>query len=65
VEGITPGAYGYKVSLTVYNRYGRIVYENEDYQYDWRGDDLPAGVYYYQVSIQNHASCKSWLQLVK
>ncbi len=47
---------GYESSkLTVYNRWGKIVYENEDYQNDWdgthykSGNDLASGVYYYIV----------------
>ncbi|CAG5077664.1 gliding motility-associated C-terminal domain-containing protein [Parvicella tangerina] len=47
---------GYENSkLTVYNRWGKIVYMNEDYQDDWdgthykSGNKLASGVYYYLV----------------
>jgi gliding motility-associated-like protein len=64
-EGVTPADYGFNVSLTIYNRWGRMVYQTDNYQYDWAGDGLAAGIYYYEVSVQGHATCKSWLQLVK
>jgi hypothetical protein len=64
-EGVTPAHYGYKVSLSVYNRWGRLLYRADDYQYDWSGDGMAAGVYYYEVTVEGHATCKSWLQLVK
>lgn len=41
--------------LTVYNRWGKVVYVNEDYQNDWNGThyksgkDVDSGVYYYVV----------------
>lgn len=34
-------------SLVIFNRQGRIVYESNDYQNDWDGDNLPDGVYFY------------------
>jgi gliding motility-associated-like protein len=42
--------------LIVYNRWGKVVYEKENYQNDWNGThykngkDLPAGVYFYIVT---------------
>lgn len=65
VEGVTPADFGFKTSLTVYNRWGTVLYKSDDYQYDWSGEGLAAGVYYYELSVQDHAACKSWLQLVK
>jgi len=62
-DGVTPRDYGFNVSLTVFNRWGRKVYESADYQYDWSGNGLAPGIYYYEVSIDGHAVCKSWLHL--
>ena len=64
-EGVTPAGYGYATGLVIYNRWGSKVYENADYQYDWDGDGLPAGIYYYEVTVDGHATCKSWLHLIK
>ncbi len=63
--GVTPGDYGFKTSVTIFNRWGNKVYESQDYQYDWDGDGVEAGIYYYEVSVDDHATCKSWLHLVK
>jgi hypothetical protein len=64
-ENTTPADVDLKVSLIIYNRWGRILLDTEDYQYDWMGEGLAAGVYYYKVTVQNHPTCRSWLQLVK
>ncbi|MBX2971127.1 MAG: gliding motility-associated C-terminal domain-containing protein [Cyclobacteriaceae bacterium] len=63
--GQTPADVGLKVSLKVYNRWGKQVYESNDYQYDWSANDLDAGVYYYILTIGDQATCKSWLHVVK
>ncbi|MEO7989255.1 MAG: PKD domain-containing protein [Chryseolinea sp.] len=62
---ITPNDFGYKVSLSIFNRWGNKVFETEDYQYDWSGEGLAPGVYYYEVTIEGHATCKSWLHILK
>jgi gliding motility-associated-like protein len=42
--------------LVVLNRWGKVVYETSNYQYDWTGthqrsgENLPDGVYYYQLN---------------
>ncbi|MBX2966379.1 MAG: gliding motility-associated C-terminal domain-containing protein [Cyclobacteriaceae bacterium] len=63
--GQTPADVGLKVSLNVYNRWGKKVFESSDYQYNWAAKDLDAGVYYYTISIGDQAVCKSWLHVVK
>lgn len=63
--GITPANFGFRTSLTIYNRWGVSVYHSDDYQYDWDGDGVEGGVYYYEVTVEGHATCKSWLHLVK
>src|SRR5690606_15153038 len=52
IEGVTPADYGYRVSLTVFNRWGEQVFHADDYQYDWSGEGLAAGTYYYEVSVE-------------
>lgn len=43
------------VAVKVYNIYGMLVYENENYANDWSGDyknkELPSGVYWYFVEL--------------
>lgn len=65
VAGVTPADHGFKVSLVIYNRWGNVLYETDDYQNDWSGEGLAAGLYYYEVTVEGHTTCKSWLQVVK
>ena len=43
------------VDVSVYNRWGNLVYEQKNYQNNWdgtnEGEPLPDGTYYYQVTI--------------
>lgn len=42
------GTQGFPQSrFEVYNRWGTLVYENDNYQSNWRGDDLSEGTYFY------------------
>ena len=48
-----------KVGVTIFNRWGQVVYKNADYKNDWdgrstngfSGNMLPAGTYYYVVEL--------------
>jgi gliding motility-associated-like protein len=62
VHGILPG----KWTLEVYNRLGKAVYRQAGYQNDWRGEDLPSGVYYYTLYDGNSPRrYRGWVQLMK
>ena len=37
--------------LTIFNRYGKKVFETSGYQNDWNGDEVPAGVYYWGLEL--------------
>ena len=39
--------YYLRTELTVFNRWGRIVYKSNDYKNDWDGGKLPDGTYFY------------------
>ncbi|MFO0506239.1 MAG: gliding motility-associated C-terminal domain-containing protein, partial [Chryseotalea sp.] len=56
---------GKKVSVSIVNRWGKTVYQSKDYQNDWSGEGLAAGVYYYEVQISGLTVCKDWLHIVK
>lgn len=42
--------------LTVFNRMGRTVFEAENYNNEWDGDNLPDGVYYYVLECHGAKS---------
>lgn len=63
---------GKKLSLSsltaqviIYNRWGGKVYESDDYQDDWDGGNVGAGIYYYDIQIEGEAACKGWVQVIK
>ena len=58
--------------LVIFNRWGQIVFQQNNYQNDWRGTDgsgksLPAGTYYYvlRLSIANKMVFKGDLTIVR
>ena len=51
--------------LEIFNRWGRRVYEQSNYQNNWGGDNQPAGVYYYLLTLQNGSQSKGWLEVTR
>ena len=54
--------------LTVFNRWGRIVYHSKDYQNDWDGDDLPDATYFYVLKckgLKNDATYQGSVMILK
>ena len=51
--------------VVIYNRWGGKVYESKDYKDDWAGENLEAGVYYYDIEVAGEAACKGWVQVIK
>ena len=57
------------IHLEIFNRWGNIVYKNDNYQHDWDGvsmygltigDELPDGTYFYKVTIGQFRATKSF-----
>ena len=56
---------GLNANVQIYNRWGNLVYSNENYQNDWTGianqglvvygEELPAGTYFYIIQIEGEA----------
>ena len=54
--------------LTVFNRWGRIVYHSKDYKNDWDGDDLPDATYFYVLKckgLKNDATYQGSVMILK
>ncbi|HYG18228.1 MAG TPA: PKD domain-containing protein [Ohtaekwangia sp.] len=64
-DDITPDDLGMGISVVIYNRWGREVYASPDYQHDWSAEGLPSGTYFYEVTVAGHATCRSWVQVIK
>ena len=68
---------GVRVRMEVYNRWGNLVYRNEDYKNDWNGtanqgirlsgtgQNLPDGTYYYQVKLSDGQEFVRFLTLAR
>lgn len=53
------------VELNVYNRWGKPVYQNEEYRNTWGGENLASGVYYYEIVFNDkNTRCNGWLQVM-
>lgn len=52
-------------SLSVYNRWGGIVFRSADYQDDWNASTVESGVYFYELIIENETTCKGWVNVIK
>ncbi len=58
------GNYDTRVGLKVWDRWGSLVYTSDQYQNDWDGHGLDAGVYYYIVTSPEK-EYKGWVQLIR
>lgn len=64
-------------SITIFNRYGNVVYKTEGYNNDWngianvsgvvsKGETLPVGTYYYLLEIEEaNVKTSGWIYLVR
>ncbi len=51
--------------LTVVDRNGKAVYQNNEYTDQWDGGNLPAGVYYYDLVLPDFTTCNGWVHLMR
>jgi gliding motility-associated-like protein len=52
--------------VQIYDRLGTLVYQTEDYQNDWGGNNLPTGRYFYQIrNRETKESYKGWVEVIK
>ena len=51
-------------TLVLYNKWGAIVYKNENYDNTFNGDDVAEGVYFYELyNSQQDRKYKGWLEI--
>lgn len=50
--------------IEIYNRDGKLIYQNNNYQNDWSADNQPSGVYYYLLKRKDNGfALKGWLNV--
>ncbi|MBT9393784.1 gliding motility-associated C-terminal domain-containing protein [Hymenobacter sp. NST-14] len=52
-------------TLTVYNRWGKQLYETRNYRNTFGGEGCSPGMYYYLFQLDNGTSYKGWFQIVR
>jgi len=67
---IIPGMSGYtSIRLTIFNRYGNLVYESDQYENDWdgtsskNGGELPDGTYFYVLELDGGERYNGYVQI--
>lgn len=51
--------------ISIFDRFGNRVFDTPDYQNNWKGDDVPAGYYFYNLTFQEGLKCKGWVHVTK
>lgn len=54
------GRYYERTELVIFNRWGRTVYQSNNYQNDWDGGNLPDGTYFYVLKCFGHTEDKTY-----
>ena len=52
------------VKLLVSNRWGKRVYDSDDYQNNWNGGDLPDGIYFYSIKAGDQ-EYNGWVEILR
>ncbi|GEO05617.1 hypothetical protein AAE02nite_32810 [Adhaeribacter aerolatus] len=51
--------------LKIFNRWGKQVYEQKNYQNNWGGTGLSDGIYYYQLTSTKGQIWKGWVEIIR
>jgi gliding motility-associated-like protein len=55
----------HKNQLTIFNRWGMVVYQATDYRNQWAGGDLPEGTYFYDLVLEDGRTFAGPLTLLR
>ncbi len=53
------------MDLKVFDRSGKSLYEQDNYQNNWDGDDLSNDTYYYSLTLSDGDVCNGWVQILR
>ena len=53
------------VSITLFNRWGKIIYQDSAYLNNWDASGFSSGIYYYELVLDDDATCRGWIQVLK
>ncbi len=52
------------IDIKIYDRWGTVIYESDDYANDWDGGTAPDGTYFYEVKTENKV-VKGWVEIIR
>jgi len=55
--------YHQPVSVHIYNRWGKTVFQTESYQNNWPSTNLPSGTYFYRITSFGE-EFKGWVEVM-
>lgn len=63
---IIPAVYDGSWSITIYNRWGNLVYTSNEYKNDWTGDNVASGVYFFELSnnLRKEHKAKGYVHVI-
>ncbi len=53
------------INLSIFNRWGRKLFDAPAYKGDWPNKSINAGVYYYEATFPNGVGCNGWIHVIK
>lgn len=53
------------INIEIYNRWGKLVYAQNNYRNQWKADNLSSGVYYYKILFCPDAELKGIIHVLK
>ncbi|MEX6687983.1 gliding motility-associated C-terminal domain-containing protein [Danxiaibacter flavus] len=58
------------IHLKIFTRWGSVIYETDNYDNSWDGDNVSAGTYYYEAAVSSPALAderphRGWIVVVK
>ncbi|MBS1505592.1 MAG: gliding motility-associated C-terminal domain-containing protein [Bacteroidetes bacterium] len=66
LQKIVPGADPLiQIVIKIYNRWGKLVYQNNNYKNDWAAENVDGGTYFFEVSLNGENTCKGWVEVIK
>jgi gliding motility-associated-like protein len=51
--------------IEIFNRWGDLIYENDNYKDQWGAEELPEAIYHYILISPLGAECKGWVKVFK
>ncbi len=55
--------------MSVYNRYGQLVYETDDFYFRWAGENVSPGIYFWRATYRSCADTREalngWVQFIR